>query len=133
MTGLLPFNASAEEMKLYVADKAAADYEAGYSMASAYYEISQELGDVYSSMQSSLIQQDAIGKGYAYGYTDANGIQHESYSAACMYYGADTPEQIEAECAYYAQEGYIEHQDKMEAAGGPLYQFSGYGIDEIPF
>jgi len=37
-------------------------------------------------------------------YQDANGIQHESYEAACIYYGADTPAQIAAEEAYYAEE-----------------------------
>lgn len=30
-------------------------------------------------------------------YTDNSGIEHESYEAACYYYGADTPAQIEAE------------------------------------
>lgn len=68
-------------------------------------------------------------------YIDNSGIQHESYSAACHYYGADTPEQIEAEYAYYAQIENIEHQDAMEAIGGPIYRFGAYyGIDdEIPF
>jgi hypothetical protein len=69
------------------------------------------------------------------GYTDSSGIQHESYEAACIYYGADTPAQIEAEYAYYDQIAAIEHQDAMEAQGGPLYQFAGgYDVDdEIPF
>lgn len=26
------------------------------------------------------------------GYVDSNGIEHESFSAACQYYGCDTPE-----------------------------------------
>lgn len=38
-------------------------------------------------------------------YQDATGLQHESYEAACEYYGADTPADLEAEDAYYrAQE-----------------------------
>jgi hypothetical protein len=42
------------------------------------------------------------------GYRDASGIEHESYSAACAYYGIETPEQLaaeaEAEAAEYAAE-----------------------------
>ena len=38
------------------------------------------------------------------GYVDANGIGHESYDAACEYYGADTPAQLEAESRYWAEE-----------------------------
>jgi hypothetical protein len=34
-------------------------------------------------------------------YRDANGIDHESYDAACAYYGADSPAQAAAEEAYY--------------------------------
>lgn len=40
-------------------------------------------------------------------YCDANGIEHESYSAACVYYGADTPESLAAE----AQADYDEFLD----------------------
>lgn len=67
-------------------------------------------------------------------YTDANGIQHESYEAACHYYGCDTPAQLEAEGRYYAEIENIEHQDAMEAVGGPIYRSNGYyALDEIPF
>lgn len=30
-------------------------------------------------------------------YLDNSGIEHDSYTAACEYYGADTPAQLEAE------------------------------------
>lgn len=38
------------------------------------------------------------------GYIDNSGIEHESYEAACYYYGADTPAQVAAEEAYWAKE-----------------------------
>jgi hypothetical protein len=41
-------------------------------------------------------------------YEDANGIQHESYEAACRYYGADTPAQIAAEAAAEYEE-WLDH------------------------
>lgn len=37
-------------------------------------------------------------------YTDNSGIEHESYEAACHYYGADTPAQIAADEAAEANE-----------------------------
>lgn len=36
-------------------------------------------------------------------YRDANGIEHESYEAACHYYGADSPADCEAEERYWAE------------------------------
>lgn len=41
-------------------------------------------------------------------YTDANGISHASYSDACVYYGADTPEQLALE-AEYEHEEWLDH------------------------
>ena len=38
-------------------------------------------------------------------YTDNNGTQHENYEAACLYYGVDTPAQLEAEARYDAELG----------------------------
>lgn len=38
------------------------------------------------------------------GYVDANGIEHESFSAACQYYGCDTPETL----AYEAKQEFAE-------------------------
>lgn len=38
------------------------------------------------------------------GYTDSNGNQFESFDDACRYYGADTPAQVAAEDAYWAEE-----------------------------
>ncbi len=68
------------------------------------------------------------------GYRDNSGIEHESYDAACRYYGADTPEQCEAEERYFAAEESIATQDAMEARGGPIYRFWGqYLNDDIPF
>lgn len=36
------------------------------------------------------------------GYVDASGIEHESFEAACVYYGCDTPSQLayEAQCEH---------------------------------
>jgi hypothetical protein len=53
-------------------------------------------------------------------YVDNAGNQFESYSAACRYYGADTPEDCAAEAAYYEAEEWIAAQDAMEARGCPL-------------
>jgi len=36
-------------------------------------------------------------------YQDANGVIHESYEAACVYYGVDTPAQCALEDEYWAQ------------------------------
>lgn len=66
-------------------------------------------------------------------YVDNSGLQHESYSDACRYYGADTPEQIAAEMRYYEEMQEIEHQDRMEALGGPVYAFDSVLDDEIPW
>jgi len=41
-------------------------------------------------------------------YRDASGIEHESYSDACRYYGADTPEDLAMEDAYELEE-WLEH------------------------
>jgi hypothetical protein len=62
-------------------------------------------------------------------FTDAAGNQFESYEAACAYYGADTPAQIEAEYAYYDQLAQNESLDAMEARGGPAYYFD----EGVPF
>jgi hypothetical protein len=43
-------------------------------------------------------------------YVDANGMQHDSYEAACEYYGADTPAQLEAEGRYWAE---IEAEEEL--------------------
>jgi len=43
-------------------------------------------------------------------YCDANGIEHESYEAACHYYGADTPAMIALEEAYWAE---IEAEEEL--------------------
>lgn len=43
------------------------------------------------------------------GYTDCNGNQFESYDEACRYYGVDTPAQVAAEEAYYAELEEAEH------------------------
>lgn len=59
-------------------------------------------------------------------YRDINGIEHESYSDACRYYGADTPEQAEAEARYYAE---LEREErKATIANQPQLEF-----DDIPF
>lgn len=36
-------------------------------------------------------------------YRDVNGNEFESYGAACYYYGVDTPAQVAAEEAYWAE------------------------------
>lgn len=70
-------------------------------------------------------------------YTDANGIQHNSYSEACQYYGADTPESLEQEGRYYEQLSLIAQQDDMEARNGPKPRALIGWLDcddaEIPF
>lgn len=37
-------------------------------------------------------------------YQDVNGNQFHSYEEACRYYGVDTPAQVAAEDAYWAEE-----------------------------
>lgn len=71
-------------------------------------------------------------------YEDANGIQHESYEAACAYYGCDTPAQLEQEEAYWAELEEAEHFDKLcndALLFSPVHAkflLSVYA-DEIPF
>lgn len=48
-------------------------------------------------------------------YRDNSGIEHESYEAACHYYGVDTPDQIEAEEAMWAEIEAREAQDEVYA------------------
>ena len=72
-------------------------------------------------------------------YIDATGLEHESYEAACHYYGADTPAQVAAEEAYHAE---LEAEER-EAALDRCNEFdlfigwpceAGYIVnDEIPF
>lgn len=65
------------------------------------------------------------------GYRDNNGIEHESYTDACIYYGADTPEMLRAEQQAIYEEEAIAAQDMIEARGGPAFCF--YPADDIPF
>jgi hypothetical protein len=44
-------------------------------------------------------------------FNDANGIEHESYEAAC---------QLAAEFSRETEESWIYQQDDMEARGGPM-------------
>lgn len=59
-----------------------------------------------------------------------------TYDDACRYYGCDTPAQVAAEEAYYAQEAWVAEQDDLEA-GGP--RFDAYrscyatSFDDLPF
>ena len=55
-------------------------------------------------------------------YQDSSGIQHESYDAACAYYGVDSPAQLAAEDAAMK----AEYRAEMEAKG---YLFSADGND----
>jgi hypothetical protein len=60
-------------------------------------------------------------------YRDANGIEHESYTAACIYYGADTPESLaaEAQAEYDDFLDYCNEFDYFPAEWFPdLYAFS---------
>ena len=41
-------------------------------------------------------------------YVDNAGNEFESYEAACVYYGADTPASLEAEEAYWAEQ-WLDH------------------------
>jgi hypothetical protein len=68
-------------------------------------------------------------------YTDANGIEHESYEAACHYYGADTAEQIEIEERLQAEE---EREDWLDhCAAHDLWvepaPYEPWASDEIVF
>jgi hypothetical protein len=53
-------------------------------------------------------------------FSDTNGIEHESYEAACHYYGAEIPAQLAAEFSRETEESWIYQQDDMEARGGPM-------------
>jgi hypothetical protein len=66
-------------------------------------------------------------------YVDNSGIEHESYEAACHYYGCDTPAQAEEEARYMQQEAWIEQQDEMEARGGPVFSSPDYFDHDMPF
>lgn len=70
-----------------------------------------------------------------FGYRDSTGFEHESYDAACRYYGADTIASMDAEAAAIDDEEWTAGQDAMEARGGP--QVGAYGpredFDDIPF
>jgi hypothetical protein len=71
--------------------------------------------------------------------------EFNTYEEACIYYGADTPAQIEAEQEYELQMHRIEVQDEIEASGPKFgryrseYQqwnnpFADMDLpDEIPF
>lgn len=61
-------------------------------------------------------------------YQDNAGIQHESYEAACIYYGADTPAQLELEAQYWAE---LEADMAAEAKGDIALLDPEF--DEIPF
>jgi hypothetical protein len=83
--------------------------------------------------EAEALEDERLGIGRVWSYRDASGIDHESYEAACIYYGADTPAQLEAEARYDAAEEAIEYQDAMEARGGPLFgAFAAPHLD-IPF
>ena len=64
-------------------------------------------------------------------YEDANHIQHESYEAACIYYGADTPSQLAAEAAAEYEE-WLDHcaEHDLFFTWGPA---DNLGDDCIPF
>lgn len=66
-------------------------------------------------------------------YQDANGIQHESYHAACDYYGADGPDQFAAEDAYLAELYREEIMDRMMA--GIIQPAAIFVVfpDDLPF
>lgn len=63
------------------------------------------------------------------------GVLCDTYEEACIVAGIETPAQLAAEARWEAEEAAIEHQDRMEALGGPdPALFAGaYGWDDIPF
>lgn len=61
-------------------------------------------------------------------YQDANGVQHESYGAACHYYGCDTPADIAREMEFYAAEEREEALDRCNE----FDLFIGWPIDPLP-
>lgn len=75
-------------------------------------------------------------KGVSAMYVDVNGNEFDSYEAACYYYGADTPAQIEADERAYALE---EHEDwclmhAMWMDMADVVHLAAVDIfDEIPF
>jgi hypothetical protein len=66
-------------------------------------------------------------------YTDNTGLQHESYEAACIYYGADTPASLEGEAEFHSNLFNEEMQafcDDIEARGPTFQAFPSYP-DEV--
>jgi hypothetical protein len=59
-------------------------------------------------------------------YRDNSGNEFESYEAACYYYGCDTPAQIAAEEAYWAE------QDKLAADWAALMGEPQPWADYVP-
>jgi hypothetical protein len=55
-----------------------------------------------------------------------------TYEEACIYYGVDTPAQVEAEERCWEQEAAIEEQDRLEARGPTVGRFAAADL-EIPF
>jgi hypothetical protein len=70
-------------------------------------------------------------------YTDNSGLQHESFEAACIYYGADTPAQLAAEDAY-EQEQFLDYCNEFDCFPAAWFPeptaITGPWIDEdFPF
>ena len=63
-------------------------------------------------------------------YVDANHIEHESYEAACIYYGADTPAQLAAEAAGEYEE-WLDHCAEFDLFF--TWESSSLDSDCIPF
>lgn len=55
-----------------------------------------------------------------------------TFDDACRFYGCDTPADLAAEARYLDEESWIEHQDILEALGGPRF-VAPLIDDEIPF
>jgi hypothetical protein len=88
------------------------------------------VADIFPLKAVSLMLT-SVGKETRMYYRDANHIEHESYEAACHYYGADTPAQIAAEMeAQYAEEREA-LMDRMMA--GEVQPGAHFLDDEIPF
>lgn len=56
-----------------------------------------------------------------------------TYREACLFYGAEDPDILEAQAFSDDQQALDSEMDDMEARGGPRYYFSQYADDEIPF